>query len=555
MMNEHIEAILFDVGGTLRGARKKSENEKIRFVEDILKILDSDGSAPEFARMLSERNEAYTKWSRETHIELDEIGQWTGWLLPDWPVDQIKELAFDLNGFWRQATAERLVFPEAREVILELFNRGYRLGVISNTVSSSEVPNLLEDLGIAGCFETVLLSCVVGIRKPNPAIFTEATTRMEINPEKCAYIGNKLDRDVEASRKAGFLRSLILLDTEDQDQYTDDPLIAPDKYIHNLKELLEIFPVLEEKPVADPVYNISLSTMWASKFPSLVEFFDAARRIGFRRVELNHMINSAMLSKVNLDDYNISSIHEPCPADISTVELKDRDWMISALDEKSRMEGVKAVKRSIDLAYKIGVKSIVVHAGNVSVDPTLENKLRNMVAAGKSDTNEFRQINKAMIEERARLDGPRMDAVRRSLTELLEYSKEYHIRLGLENRYHYYDIPTLPELGELLEMAGPDQLGFIYDVGHAQTLDRLGFFPHEDWLRLHSQRIIGVHFHDVKGVEDHFAPGLGDVNFDMIPPYLPQEAFLTLEVQAKNSPEQVKKGLKYLLEHACITAD
>lgn len=552
-MNENIEAILFDVGGTLRGSRKKTETEKINLVEGIVKLLETDLSAEELALILTERNNAYTRWSRESHIELDEVGQWTQWLLPDWPVEQIRALAFDLNPIWRKATAERPVFPEAQEVLHELFNRGYRLGIVSNTVSSFEVPGILEDMGLSGCFDVVLLSCVEGIRKPDPAFLKLAVERMEIDPGKCVYVGNKLDRDVDSSRKAGYAKSFILLDSKDHDQLSDDPALTPDQYLENLKDLLHIFPKLEKKPSIQPVYDISLSTMWASKFPSLVEFFESARRIGFRRVELNHMIDSEMLSKVNLDDFQISSVHEPCPADISTSELKERDWIISALDDEGRKKGVEAIKRSIDLAHKNGVKSIIVHAGFVSADPTLENRLRKLVKKGKSDLDEFVQIQQTMVEERARLAGPRMESVRRSLSELLAYAKEFEIRLGIENRYHYYDIPTLPELSELLELAGPDQLGFIYDVGHAQTLDRLGFYTHEDWLRLYADRIIGVHFHDVQGVEDHFAPGLGDVDFDMIAPYIPEGAFLTCEVQPKNSPEQVKNGLKYLLEHACIT--
>ena len=93
------------------------------------------------------------------------------------------------------------------------------------------------------------------------------------------------------------------------------------------------------------------------------------------------------------------------------------------------------------------------------------------------------------------------------------YAGRFGIRLGLENRYHYMDIPTPDELEQLLELAGPDRLGFIYDVGHAQALDRLGFFPHEEWLKRFASRMIGAHLHDVIGVNDHHAPGLGEIDF------------------------------------------
>ncbi len=124
--------------------------------------------------------------------------------------------------------------------------------------------------------------------------------------------------------------------------------------------------------------------------------------------------------------------------------------------------------------------------------------------------------------------------------------------LGLENRYHFMEFPSPDELGELLDLAGPERLGFIYDVGHAQALSRLGFFPHEEWLTRFAPRIIGTHLHDVIGIQDHLAPGLGDVDFDLIAAYLPKEAFRTCEFLGSNTPEQVRNGLKVLQEHGCI---
>jgi sugar phosphate isomerase/epimerase len=83
-------------------------------------------------------------------------------------------------------------------------------------------------------------------------------------------------------------------------------------------------------------------------------------------------------------------------------------------------------------------------------------------------------------------------------------------------------------------------------------MDRLGFYPHEGWLQRYASRIIETHLHDVIGVNDHYAPGLGEVDFDMIASYLPDDAIRTFELQMTNSPEQVKAGLKYLVEHGCV---
>jgi sugar phosphate isomerase/epimerase len=134
---------------------------------------------------------------------------------------------------------------------------------------------------------------------------------------------------------------------------------------------------------------------------------------------------------------------------------------------------------------------------------------------------------------------------------LAEYAGERAINLGLENRYHYFEIPSPDELGDLLEL-GFANVGFWYDVGHAETWDQLGFVPHEEWLRRFSSRIIGVHLHDVVGIDDHRAAGAGNVNWDMVARYLPAGAMRTCEFQNNNSPEQIAAGVQWLVEKGCV---
>ncbi len=281
-------------------------------------------------------------------------------MLPDFPSELIGGIAVQLNQMYREAIGLRVVFPESREVVLELFRRGYRLGLVSNTTSSVEVPALLKELEITGCFETVILSTVVGKRKPDPAILLDAVQRMGISPEQCAYIGDRIDRDVIAARKAGFSRTVILRDPRQSTPAEAEVQgLVPDHTIQNLQELLNIFPPHSQpKPVS--VCNASLSTMWAIKtLPTLADFFEFARRTGFARIELNHKVTSAMLAGIDLSRFQFSSVHEPCPADISADELKQRDWLVSSTNEENRREGVRAIQRSIDLASQLGASAVV----------------------------------------------------------------------------------------------------------------------------------------------------------------------------------------------------
>src|SRR4030065_2580927 len=128
----------------------------------------------------------------------------------------------------------------------------------------------------------------------------------------------------------------------------------------------------------------SISTMWAiNNYPNLNDFFRIATKLGFQKIELNHQVNSTMLSQVNMDHTQFSSVHEPCPADISTRDLVDRDWLISSADEASRKRGVETIRRSVKLAHELGASVVVVHCGNVTSDMDLEKKLRILYKEGK----------------------------------------------------------------------------------------------------------------------------------------------------------------------------
>ena len=553
-MSMPIETILFDMGGTLRTTNMRKREVDKGKVREMIALLGMELDEEQLTALLQERAKAYRNWAKKTLLELNEVDLWTRWMLPDWPSDQVRQHALQLNRLWRAATVKHEIFPETKDVIVTLFRRGYRLGLVSNTTSSDEAPGILKELEISGLFETVVLSCVVGIRKPDPAILTLAAGRMGVSPQSCVYIGDQPRRDVAAARKAGFSKAIIINDQNKlESEAEQDSSLRPDYAICNLNELLDIFPP-RSAPQPAAVYDASLSTMWAMKnFPTLADFFEAARRMGFAHIELNHKVTTPMLEGIDLHQHQFSSVHEPCPADISEDELKKRDWLISSTDEARRMEAVKAIKRSIDIASRLGASAIVIHAGHTTPDhDKLEKKLRDLIDAGQRDSDEYRVNFARMLKVRAEHVKDSFAAVQRSIQELLDYAEPLRIRLGLENRYHYLEHPNPDELEILLKLAGSEQIGFLYDIGHAETLERLGFYSHSEWLERFASRMIGSHLHDVIATVDHYAPGLGDLDFGMAAASLPDNAFRTCEFQNFNSTEQVRAGLEFLVKHKCI---
>jgi putative hydrolase of the HAD superfamily len=239
-MSEGIEAIFFDMGGTLR-TRVADEGLRHQALEQMVVLLGEREAPEPFYQRLAERFLAYRRWAQETLTEAPEEEIWTRWILPDRPSEQIGPLVEQLTHLWRGARGRRVVRPDARLVVAELARRRYRLGVVSNTISAHAVPRGLEEYGLADYFQTVVLSSTFGWRKPGPAIFLEATRRVGVSPTRSAYVGDQISRDVVGPRQAGFAMAIIIDNPRARKEIQAQPLFKPDMVIHELGELLDIF--------------------------------------------------------------------------------------------------------------------------------------------------------------------------------------------------------------------------------------------------------------------------------------------------------------------------
>jgi len=143
---------------------------------------------------------------------------------------------------FRRLKGPHVLKPHAVPVIAELVQRGYRLGIISNTTSTTDLPRFMDEWGLQQYFEVVILSSVCGVRKPNPEIFWQATRALGIDPALCAYLGNNISRDVVGAHKAGFPLAMIIEPKTDYLRNEETPAEKPDLLIHELVDLLDVFP-------------------------------------------------------------------------------------------------------------------------------------------------------------------------------------------------------------------------------------------------------------------------------------------------------------------------
>lgn len=548
-----IHAIFFDIGGTL--VDKITEGGRnLCAVEQIRDLLGLSSSAQELAEQVITGERDYKAWRQWTLAELTPEEKWSRFYLPEQPGEVIARHARKLQYWWSEYKSKKTVAPETAEVLKQLHDRGYLLGTISHTS-----PVYLQEAGLADLFQVTIYAPDFGRRKPDPRLFREAARRAGVLPSECAYVGDRPSRDVLGPREAGIGMVVQLRRPGVHTESFPCPM-TPDVEIGSVHCLLDLFPGVNatdcdsrHSQVQPVLYNLALSTMWWDKEKEEAEgFFSKGRKLGFARFELNHAVPPEVYNTIDFNRYAIGSLHDHCPAYTPAKHLEQQDVQITSLDETRRLAAVGGMKRTIEQAYQLGSRMVVIHPGRIGGDHSMDEALRQLYRDGKKDSAEYEALRVGLIADRLERGKPHLVQLMRSLENLVSFSSDRGLRLGLENRFHYYEFPIFEEMQVILDTFRQPWVGWQLDVGHLQVYDALGLTSFRGWLDAFSQRIVGVHLHDVVGISDHRPPGTGEVDFDFLSNHLPKETYRTLEVDKRYSENEIEKSLFFLKNAGCI---
>jgi putative hydrolase of the HAD superfamily len=129
-------------------------------------------------------------------------------------------------------------YPTTVGALRELQRRGFRLGLISNTIAPP--PGLDAHLaaeGLLDLFPVRIYSCVVGVAKPHPEIFAAALKALPGAPQRAIYVGDKPRIDVLGARRVG-MRTVLRVPPDRP--RPKGP--AADAEIRQIADLLDLLP-------------------------------------------------------------------------------------------------------------------------------------------------------------------------------------------------------------------------------------------------------------------------------------------------------------------------
>ena len=89
---------------------------------------------------------------------------------------------------------------KSREVLLSL-KKQYPMVLVSNFYGN--IATVLKEFKLDGIFDTIIESAVVGVRKPDPKIFTLGVEALGMQPDEVVVVGDSMDKDIIPAAKAG----------------------------------------------------------------------------------------------------------------------------------------------------------------------------------------------------------------------------------------------------------------------------------------------------------------------------------------------------------------
>lgn len=235
-------AILFDIGDTLwhsHGAPPAEEFRRlaaVRAAEELRSLGVSYSDPALVARSTWTAMEEAMRRARTTDLLEPDYGAVSQAALTELGLFLNRDQAAHLLEATYISGIEggKAAFADARSTLLELRDRGFLLGAVTNRAFGGErFRSDLRDAGLDIGWDVEAVSVEVGFLKPHVAIFNYALSHLDIRAEDALMVGNSLADDIAGAQRVGIAAAW-------RRSAPDAEGVVPDFTFAEVAELLDI---------------------------------------------------------------------------------------------------------------------------------------------------------------------------------------------------------------------------------------------------------------------------------------------------------------------------
>jgi len=272
--------------------------------------------------------------------------------------------------------------------------------------------------------------------------------------------------------------------------------------------------------------------------------------LGFSNIELSHGMTIAKLPGIKkayaCGLFTCSGVHNFFPSPVEVMIDAPDAYEFTSHRPFERQRAMDMTLRTLELAAEFQANYLVLHMGSVPLNPAKFTKpLTTMVAAGKQHDPAYIKAKLAFVKKREKVGPLYLHRAIEALTTIAERAAELGVKLAIESRSRFEDMPTEREMIALQDhFAEHPWVGYWHDFGHVQLKHNLGLLDHEAWLARIAPRLIGGHVHDVQWpARDHRVPFSGTLDYAALLKFFPADCPLVWELSPTRDAAGIREAL------------
>lgn len=280
---------------------------------------------------------------------------------------------------------------------------------------------------------------------------------------------------------------------------------------------------------------------------------DEIVEMGFNNLELSHGMMITKLPGIQkaykAGKFNCVGVHNFFPSPVEVMIDAPDAFEYTSHRSYDRKRAMDMTLKTLDVAAEFDADYMVLHMGSVPMKPKKWTKKITQMVEDKIDVDtpkKYDKFKEKFIKKRRKIAKLYYARAIEALEEIAEKAAEVDVKLAVESRSRFEDMPNEEEMVTLQEhFKDNEHVGYWHDFGHVQLKHNIHLLNHEEWLASMSPYLLGCHVHDVYWPKrDHRVPLTGELDFKTLLKHVDPSLPHTWELSPTRDKEEILQAKK-----------
>ncbi len=195
--------------------------------------------------------------------------------------------------------------------------------------------------------------------------------------------------------------------------------------------------------------KLALSTSWFKvKECSPSQMVAKLKELSVSLIEVDYRLTEDYLKElkklVQKDSLQTTSVHNYLPWPSISSQPGGDIFSLASQDRQEWEYAVRFTIKTLEEAAELAARAVVLHLGAVELKEGSE------FYSSLREKDVIPTIPEELLKKRDELSFPYLDRVKLALDKILKFAERFELNIGIENRYHFYEIPSFNEVKILL---------------------------------------------------------------------------------------------------------